>query len=176
MRGGLVLVSLFFLTATSSFAAPLTGATASQSKICAAIAASNHLNVASNCPKKAQGSLSFTVSAKAPAGYKATVAYQIIDTTADAQTAWQEEAGPGPELTLPPVGHVSGVASSYYYFAAGQDDAEATALVGTVVIDIILVPSTSSGESAVLLKSQIQTLLRTAAALVRTDEAHAPAG
>ena len=152
------------LSATASAAAT------PQIKICDAIAATDHLRVTATCPKPVDA-LSFTVKAGAPAGYKATVAYTIIDNSTDAQTAWQDDASGGPETTLPTAGRVPNVPDpSYLYFASGQSDAEAAALVGTVIVDVIIVPQTGGSAS---LKSPVEALLRSAAAVVRTDESHA---
>jgi hypothetical protein len=153
--------------------ASASAASFSQARICQAIANANHLKAASTCPSKPIDVISFTVPASAPTGFKATVAYSIVDTSADAQTAWQEDdPGPGPETTLPNVGRIPGTpGASYLYLAPGQEDAEATALVGTVIVDVILVPA--SGEGTTPLKPEVEALVRSAAMLVRTAESKA---
>lgn len=171
VRGGLT--SLIVLAA--AFSASASAASSSQARICEAIAAANHLKAASTCPERPIDIVSFTVPASAPAGFKATVAYSIVDTSVDAQAAWQEDdPGPGPETTLPNVGRVASVpGASYLYLAPGQDDAEATALVGTVIVDVVLVPT--SGAATTSLKSPVEALLVSAAELVRAAESKAAA-
>ena len=160
------------IAATGLAGAAVAAAPTQQNKVCQAIATSLKLRVTRTCPKNAAQTLSFTVSTKAPSGLQATVAYSIVDTTADAQQAWSYDGSDGPETTLPVAGTVSGLASpSHVYLAAGQTDAEAVALVGPVIIDVILVPLTSTrGPSA--LKPTIETLMRNVAAVVRGDVAH----
>jgi hypothetical protein len=166
VRGGLP--SLLVLAAVLGASASAAATPASQARICQAVAAANHLKVAGECPTTPVDVVSFTVPAKAPAGFKATVGYSIIDTSADAQAAWvEDDPGPGPETTLPNVGRVPGLrGATYLYLAPGQDDAEATALVGTVIVDVIIVPLASNGTTS--LKPAIEATLSGAVGLVRT--------
>lgn len=163
MRGGLVtLLVLAAVFSASASAAPL-----SQARVCQALAVANHLKATRECPTKPIDVVSFTVPASAPAGFRASVGYSIIDTSADAQAAWlEDDPGPGPETTLPNVGRVPNVpGATYLYLAPGQADAEATALVGTVIVDVIVVPV--SGTATTSLKPAIEALLETAVGLVR---------
>jgi hypothetical protein len=147
-------------------------APAPQTRICEAIAASDHLNVARTCPPLVQPQ-SFTVTASAPAQFKATVAYTIIDTPQHARAAWLDAAIDGAETVLPAVGPVPGLSDpSHIYFAAGQGEAEAAALVGTVIVDVVVVPAASGSVNASL-KTEIAALLRSAAGRVQAAEARA---
>lgn len=75
----------------------------------------------------------------------------------------------GPETTLPHAGRVPGVPeASHLYIAPGQDEAEAVALVGTVIVDVTLVPVSNKETTA--LKPTIEALLRSAVRLVRAAE------
>jgi hypothetical protein len=170
VRGSVVtLLVLAAVLSASASAGPW-----SQARICQALAAANHLKAASECPTRSIDVVSFTVPVGAPAGYKATVGYSIIDTSADAQAAWvEDDPGPGPETTLPNVGRVESVhGASYLYLAPGQDDAEATALVGTVIVDVIVVPL--SGNRTTSLKPAIEAILGNAVGLVRSAASKAP--
>lgn len=164
MRGALVTV----LIVAAAFSGGASAAQWSQARVCQAVAAANHLKATSECPTKPIDVVSFTVPASAPAGFKATVGYSIIDNSADAKAAWvEDDGGPGPETTLPNVGRAASVrGASYLYLAPGQDDAEATALVGTVIVDVIIVPLSSKGAPS--LKPAIEAILGSAVALVRT--------
>ena|SRR5579872_4256888 len=143
-----------------------------QTRICQAIAAADHLNIAGTCPPLVQPQ-SFTITASAPAQFKATVAYTIIDTPQHARAAWQDEAIDGAETILPAVGPVPGLSHpSHLYFAPGQGEAEAATLVGTVIVDVVLVPVVSGNVSASL-KSEIGVVVRSAAGRVQAAELRA---
>jgi hypothetical protein len=163
------LVLLFAVVAM--LAANASAAATPENRLCQAIAVSNHLKANKTCPlKAAAGSLSFTVGTKAPAGFQSTIAYTIIDNKTDAAAAWQEDAETGAETTLPAAGHVSNLSEpSYLYLASGQPEAEAAAFVGTAIVDVILVPLAANADTTGL-KSNIESILRSAVALVRADE------
>jgi hypothetical protein len=168
-RAGLILSLVVAVT----LAANASAAGVPQHKICQAIAVSNHLQIETTCPAKTTSALSFTVPAKAPAGFQSTIAYTIIDNKSDAQEAWQYDAANGVETTLPAAGKVPNLPEpSHLYLAPGQDDAEATAFVGMTIVDVILVPSGSKVNTAAL-KSGVETILRNAAAVVRMDDSQA---
>jgi hypothetical protein len=171
VRGGLATS----IVLAAAFSASASAAPSTQARICEAIASANHLKAASTCLQRSSDVVSFTVPAGAPAGFEATVAYSIVDTSADAQAAWQEDdPGPGPETTLPNVGRIRSLpGASYLYFASGQDDAEATTLVGTVIVDVVLVPTSGGGTTT--LKPTVEALLGSAAELVRSAESKAAA-